>query len=735
MADANVQVGKEIGEKISSSIRGPLIEGLTAAAGAIPFGSIFMDKFSKDTKLGSLIFSGSMGKGSKSEANDEEKAQTKKLEKIESNGGDVSKKIDLTNDYLKVIADGVPTAEELEEAKRNGGAVDVPEPKEKEKEGFGFMLLRFLGILGMVGAALAGLAAGAAVGVVTYLTDWVRLLGKGVKGLISKIPTPKWLDEVIDALKNFGGNALTRIKNFFVGETSVFKRMGTLLDTVTDALKSFTGGVFTRIKTFFVGETSIFKRVGTTVDTVTDGLKGFTGGALTKVKTFFVGETSIFKRVGTIVDTVTDGLKGFTGGVFTRIKSFFTSPTSIFKKLSPLDQAADALKAFDGGMFGKISGFFTGEGSVFKRIGGTVDGVTDTVKGFSGGIFDSVKGVFKSVGGIGETLMKPIKGIMDFFPGGGAKGSGGIISKVLNFLLPFKSVFSAFARLGAKLIAPLNIIIGIFDAGFETKDAVEKSDGFFASLFNGIIGAIGGFIDGAILSLLDLVKSGISWVAGKLGFGDVEKELDAFSFSKIFNEWLDDVYEFINKLFNNPMEMLRSVANSVLGETITNKLFGASPEAQAAELKKEYEEQQKEFKERQKEGKGWSESQQGFERDQKVRQEELMILAGKMKDLEEKYPSLKGSRHQGGPIKVSGLYELNAGEMVMDNRAAALMGTVLNQQMMGRVGMGMGSGESSAPVIMDNSTVVQNNHQTTFTNPIGQMLPNEASNFVSKMAA
>ena len=68
-------------------------------------------------------------------------------------------------------------------------------------------------------------------------------------------------------------------------------------------------------------------------------------------------------------------------------------------------------------------------------------------------------------------------------------------------------------------------------------------------------------------------------------------ELDAFSFSKIFNEWLDDVYEFINKLFNNPMEMLRSVANSVLGETITNKLFGESPESQAAELKKEYEEE------------------------------------------------------------------------------------------------------------------------------------------------
>ncbi len=56
--------------------------------------------------------------------------------------------------------------------------------------------------------------------------------------------------------------------------------------------------------------------------------------------------------------------------------------------------------------------------------------------------------------------------------------------------------------------------------------------------------------------------------------------------------------------------------------------------------------------------------------------------------------------------------------------------------MMERQGAGgEAAGMGSAPIIMDNSTVVQNNHQSTFTNPIGQMLPNEASNFVSKMAA
>ena len=48
-------------------------------------------------------------------------------------------KIDISNKHLKVIADGVPTAEELEEAKKKGAAAaggEVAEPKKEEKDGF-----------------------------------------------------------------------------------------------------------------------------------------------------------------------------------------------------------------------------------------------------------------------------------------------------------------------------------------------------------------------------------------------------------------------------------------------------------------------------------------------------------------------------------------------------------------------------------------------------------------------
>ena len=400
---------------------------------------------------------------------------------------------ELQNDNAKEMIEklgGIQTAVEGDEKRRKGGEdkdVEVDSAAnggevvagEGESEGFGVMLLRFLAL---VGTAVAGLAAGAAAGLVVQISGWVASLGKGVMKLIKMIETLVHTNDVVLYLDIILRN-LTKIKNFFVGETSVFKR------------------------------------VGNTVDTVTDSIKGFKGSLFTKISNFFTGEASVFKRVGTIVDTVTGTVKNFTGGIFTKIGSFFKNIQPKFLT-DIIDTGADALKSFKG----------AGGGGVFSKIGG----------------------MFKSVSGIGDTLMSPIKAVMDFFPGGGAaKGGGGIISKILGFLLPFKSVFSTFARLGAKLVAPLNIILGIFDAGFEAKDAVEKSDGFFASLLNGIIGALGGFIDGAVLSLLDLVKDGVSWVAGKFGFEEIEKSLDSFSFSEIFNNILDSIYAFVNKIFNS----------------------------------------------------------------------------------------------------------------------------------------------------------------------------------------
>ena len=85
------------------------------------------------------------------------------------------------------------------------------------------------------------------------------------------------------------------------------------------------------------------------------------------------------------------------------------------------------------------------------------------------------------------------------------------------------------------------------------------------------------------------------------------------------------------------------------------------------------------------------------------------------------------TRHQGGPIKQSGQYELLAGEMVMDNQAAAIIGSVLNQQAMNRVGVGAGPQGMSqgATAMIDSSTqqVITNNTIIHSPEPQGPMLP------------
>ena len=701
MAEPKVQVGKEIVEKVSTTVRAPLIEGLTAAASAIPFGGIFMDKFAKDTSLGQLIFSGGVDKPSENETQ-----QTESLETIEENGGEVSKKLDVTNEYLKTMAEGVPTQEELEEAARAKAAEaggEVAEPTKEEKEGFGMMLLKFLGL---VLAAAAGLAVGAATGIVKYLTDIVKLIGKPIIKMLDAIPRPQFIDDIIDMFKAEGmvGKLFTKIKTFFTGEGTFFKRISGIIDTVTDVLKGYAGGLFTKIQTFFVGEGTFFKRIAGIIDPVIDTLKGFGGGLFTKVQNFFTGETSVFKRIATVLDPVIETVKGFSGGLFTKIQTFFTGETSVFKRISTLlDPIIETVKGFSGGLFTKIQNFFTGETGVFKRIGTVVDTVIDSVKGFGGKVFTTIQDIFSSVADVGKKLAAPFQGILDFFPGG--KGEGGIISKILGFLSPFKAVFKAAASLGAKLVAPLNIIIGIFDAGFETKDAVEKSEGLFPSLLNGLIGAIGGFFDGAVLQLVDFLKDGVATVVGFFGFEGAEKALKDFSFSAKFNEFLDQIYSFVNNLFDFD---LAAIANSIIPEDSFLRKFVPESLFQSADKAVE--------------------KTNGVGGDARgaviVNRPSYLPSSGRVIGEAKTYTG-RGLAYGGvrpGPIPLDGGPEAviplsgSQAQAFIEPVANAIAGQSLNQMAMDRVGM-QNTVASAGPTIVDNSTNTQNYNETNVRSP------------------
>ena len=254
------------------------------------------------------------------------------------------------------------------------------------------------------------------------------------------------------------------------------------------------------------------------------------------------------------------------------LDDFFKAFTKEGKLAKKIMKIIDNFKMPKFKIFDTIGDFFKSTDK-FKEISKAIKGVKDLLpKGGGGGtigkMFKSLGNVFKPLKALGTTLgdaFKPLSKLL----GTGAKGSG-FMSSMGAFLKggQMGKVFKAFARVGKAIAAPLAIIMGIVDGFFESKDAIGKSEGMMATMVNAVVGAIGGFIDGAIFQLLDLLKSGISWIAGFFGFTEVEKFLDSFSFSGMFNEFLDDVYKWFNQLFSDPIGALTKLVSKYFGANL-----------------------------------------------------------------------------------------------------------------------------------------------------------------------
>ena len=259
------------------------------------------------------------------------------------------------------------------------------------------------------------------------------------------------------------------------------------------------------------------------------------------------GDTlNLLEKVG-IGAALTGALAGTVAGLVTGFVDFYKK---IFKLAFP--NLTKRLKDIfgKGGSFSKfitsIREFFT-KNKAFTRISKIFSDLKKTVTGFG-----------KSI----TKFLKPVKtafqSILKIFKGAQAVGN------VTGFLKTFKKFFNIFKNFFTKLFFPLQVLIGIFSAGFEAKDAIEKSEGFFAKLLNGIVGAVGGLIDGIFLSTADFIKDGLAMIAGFLGFENIEKFLNSFSLSDIFNKGLDGIYAFVNEIFAFEDTSLKGIFKSLI---------------------------------------------------------------------------------------------------------------------------------------------------------------------------
>ena len=301
-----------------------------------------------------------------------------------------------------------------------------------------------------------------------------------------------------------------------------------------------------------------------------------------------------------------DGLAGIlgvlTGAITGLVGGIIAGAAGQVAKILKLDKLGKALKGITGSVnrFLKNGKLFTNFKIGLKLFAGNIRSFVNTVSRFVKNTktfkFLRLDKLGKSVKGLGEAVklfrkdftkaFKPvleiIKGIPKAFAGigklitGVIPGGGGGLTKIFNPLKTFFGTFSkvlpAFFRLGrvlGRLFLPITVILSLVDfvkgafAGFEKY----KDKGFLEGLIGGLLGGISGLAQGLIGLPLDLLKSAISWVAGKLGFENFSEILDSFSFSELIGGLYTKVTDILVGFIGSIKE---SIANIGVGGLIKN---------------------------------------------------------------------------------------------------------------------------------------------------------------------
>ena len=212
------------------------------------------------------------------------------------------------------------------------------------------------------------------------------------------------------------------------------------------------------------------------------------------------------------------------GGIIGLVSQYFAVFKKIFKPLVDL---------------------FSGEGKMFANL---LDKVKDGWKSFTG-LFAKIANFISKgpIGEIGRVIEEAFAGIKQVF---GSK-EGGMIGKIISFFKEAGGKFKYFLKLGEvigkKILFP---IITIYDTVMGALEGYDKG-----GIFGAIKGAISGFINSIFGGVLDLLKDGVSWLLGLLGFENASKFLDSFSFQDLIKQAVDGFFNFIKSMFDFVMDV------------------------------------------------------------------------------------------------------------------------------------------------------------------------------------
>ena len=182
-------------------------------------------------------------------------------------------------------------------------------------------------------------------------------------------------------------------------------------------------------------------------------------------------------------------------------------------------------------IFGKIGATI---GSIVKTIGSAFNTVKKFVKPI-GSIFSSIGGFLKTIFGSLGPILKTAGNFMKGIP---------IVGQIIMVLFAFFDFIKGFIQ------------------GFASKGE-NDARGMLERVFDGMVNGAFEVIRGIIIIPLDLLKDGFSWLMGKLGFTELEKILDSFSFNEMYDKFVEAYKNFFSMVTVTIIDAFKSGVASV----------------------------------------------------------------------------------------------------------------------------------------------------------------------------
>lgn len=186
-----------------------------------------------------------------------------------------------------------------------------------------------------------------------------------------------------------------------------------------------------------------------------------------------------------------------------------------------------------GKSFAQISKF-RGSGKATMAVASRIGPTATKVLGRGAKIGAGLKGIGKSASKTISSAGKTLKSVMGIFK-------------------PLAPALKIFGKIAGTILVPLRIAINIFETikgAFKGFKRYEDGS-FFEQLIGGILGGIGGLLGGSLGFVLDLLKDGVAFIAGKLGFENFKEFLDSFSIKDMINGLFTKISDSVVNFFRN----------------------------------------------------------------------------------------------------------------------------------------------------------------------------------------